>query len=43
MREINHFINGQSFTGATGRFGDVFNPSTGEVQAPKKVSANGPR
>ncbi|QTC90246.1 CoA-acylating methylmalonate-semialdehyde dehydrogenase [Brevundimonas goettingensis] len=33
MREINHFINGTSFTGASGRFSDVFNPNTGEVQA----------
>ena len=32
-REIHHFVNGQSFTGATGRFGDVYNPSTGAVQA----------
>jgi len=33
MREINHFIDGAAFTGASGRFGDVFNPNTGEVQA----------
>jgi malonate-semialdehyde dehydrogenase (acetylating) / methylmalonate-semialdehyde dehydrogenase len=33
MREINHFIDGSSFTGASGRFSDVFNPNTGEVQA----------
>ena len=33
MREINHFIDGQSFTGKTGKFGDVYNPNTGEVQA----------
>ncbi|MBF0665988.1 MAG: CoA-acylating methylmalonate-semialdehyde dehydrogenase [Brevundimonas sp.] len=33
MREINHFIGGASFTGASGRFSDVFNPNTGEVQA----------
>ncbi|MDQ0464549.1 malonate-semialdehyde dehydrogenase (acetylating)/methylmalonate-semialdehyde dehydrogenase [Caulobacter ginsengisoli] len=33
MREIAHFINGSSFTGASGRHGDVFNPNTGEVQA----------
>jgi len=33
MRDIHHFIDGQSFTGASGRFGDVFNPNTGEVQA----------
>jgi len=33
MRDINHFIDGASFTGASGRFGDVMNPNTGEVQA----------
>src|SRR5690606_9821698 len=33
MRDINHFINGSSFTGASGKFGDVFDPNTGEVQA----------
>jgi malonate-semialdehyde dehydrogenase (acetylating)/methylmalonate-semialdehyde dehydrogenase len=33
MREIAHFINGASFTGSSGRYGDVFNPNTGEVQA----------
>jgi len=33
MRDINHFIGGASFTGASGRFGDVFNPTIGEVQA----------
>src|ERR671917_464492 len=33
MRSIDHFINGASFTGASGRFGDVFDPNTGDVQA----------
>ena len=33
MREIPHFIDGAAFTGSSGRFGDVFNPNTGEVQA----------
>ena len=33
MRDINHFIDGAAFTGASGRYGDVFNPNTGEVQA----------
>ncbi len=32
-RTIQHFINGKSFDGTSERFGDVFNPSTGEVQA----------
>ena len=33
MREIGHFIGGQRVNGRSGRFADVFNPSTGEVQA----------
>ncbi len=33
MLDINHFIDGASFTGTSGRFSDVFNPNTGEVQA----------
>ena len=36
MREVHHFINGESVTGTSGRFGDIFDPNTGEVQA--KVS-----
>ncbi len=33
MRDITHFIDGASVAGTSGRFGDVFNPNTGEVQA----------
>ena len=33
MREIGHFIGGKQVKGGSGRFGDVFNPNTGEVQA----------
>ncbi|HYM98183.1 MAG TPA: CoA-acylating methylmalonate-semialdehyde dehydrogenase, partial [Aestuariivirgaceae bacterium] len=33
MREIGHFIGGIEIKGASGRFGDVYNPNTGEVQA----------
>jgi malonate-semialdehyde dehydrogenase (acetylating) / methylmalonate-semialdehyde dehydrogenase len=33
MREIGHIIGGHEVKGASGRFGDVFNPNTGEVQA----------
>ncbi|AAK24245.1 CoA-acylating methylmalonate-semialdehyde dehydrogenase [Caulobacter vibrioides] len=33
MRDIAHFVKGQTLVGASGRFGDVFNPNTGEVQA----------
>ena len=33
MRNLTHFIGGQHIEGASGRFLDVFNPMTGEVQA----------
>jgi len=33
MRTINHFVGGKEVAGNSGRFGDVFNPATGEVQA----------
>ncbi len=33
MRDIQHFVNGQTVVGTSGRFGEVFNPNTGEVQA----------
>ncbi len=31
MREIGHFIGGKHVAGTSGRFGDVFNPASGEV------------
>jgi len=36
MRTIGHFLNGVNVAGTSGRFGDIYNPATGEVQA--KVS-----
>ncbi len=33
MKEFGHFIGGDQVQGTSGRFGDVFNPATGEVQA----------
>ena len=33
MKELHHFIGGAAAVGDSGRFGDVFDPSTGEVQA----------
>ncbi|MBB93907.1 MAG: methylmalonate-semialdehyde dehydrogenase (CoA acylating) [Rhodobacteraceae bacterium] len=33
MEEITHFINGAHVKGTSGRFTEVFNPATGEVQA----------
>jgi malonate-semialdehyde dehydrogenase (acetylating)/methylmalonate-semialdehyde dehydrogenase len=33
MRQIHHFVDGKTLPGTSGRFGDVFDPNTGEVQA----------
>jgi len=33
MRELTHYIGGEHVRGTSGRFADVFNPATGEVQA----------
>ncbi|MEM7767073.1 MAG: CoA-acylating methylmalonate-semialdehyde dehydrogenase [Pseudomonadota bacterium] len=33
MRQVHHFINGQAVEGGSGRFADIYNPNTGEVQA----------
>jgi malonate-semialdehyde dehydrogenase (acetylating)/methylmalonate-semialdehyde dehydrogenase len=33
MQELTHYINGEHVKGTSGRFTDVFNPATGEVQA----------
>ncbi len=33
MQELTHYINGTHVKGGSGRFADVFNPATGEVQA----------
>ncbi|NGX98191.1 MAG: aldehyde dehydrogenase family protein, partial [Candidatus Afipia apatlaquensis] len=33
MRTIGHFIGGREVKGTSGRFADVFEPMTGEVQA----------
>jgi malonate-semialdehyde dehydrogenase (acetylating)/methylmalonate-semialdehyde dehydrogenase len=41
MRDIRHFVNGSSFEGASGRFGNVFNPNTGEIQARVQLATAG--
>src|SRR6476620_8724126 len=33
VKDIGHFIGGKHVKGTSGRFADVFNPNTGEVQA----------
>jgi malonate-semialdehyde dehydrogenase (acetylating)/methylmalonate-semialdehyde dehydrogenase len=32
-RELNHFIGGKAVAGVSGRYGDVYNPATGELAA----------
>ncbi|KAJ54488.1 methylmalonate-semialdehyde dehydrogenase [Actibacterium mucosum KCTC 23349] len=33
MQELTHYVDGELVAGVSGRFADVFNPATGEVQA----------
>ncbi|MEO0448870.1 MAG: aldehyde dehydrogenase family protein, partial [Pseudomonadota bacterium] len=33
MREVSHFIGGERVAGSSERFGDIYNPNIGEVQA----------
>ena len=33
MKELTHYIGGEHVKGTSGRFSDVYNPATGEVQA----------
>ena len=40
VKNIGHFIGGQHVPGTSGRFADVYNPNTGEVQA-RVALANG--
>ncbi|MYE36559.1 MAG: aldehyde dehydrogenase family protein, partial [Rhodobacteraceae bacterium] len=40
MKELFHFINGKRVKGTSGRFGDVFNPATGEIQAKVPFASN---
>jgi len=39
--EIGHFVAGRRVAGTSGRFGDVFNPTTGDVQAKVALAARG--
>jgi len=41
MKELTHFIAGNHVQGTSGRFGDVFNPSLGEVQARVPFASKG--
>ena len=33
MKELSHYITGDYVQGTSGRFADVYNPATGEIQA----------
>jgi malonate-semialdehyde dehydrogenase (acetylating) / methylmalonate-semialdehyde dehydrogenase len=33
LREVHHWVNGQTMRGTSGQLGDVYNPATGRVQA----------
>ena len=33
MREVHHYVNGRGVAGTSGRFGDIYDPNTGKVQA----------
>src|SRR3954470_1594775 len=41
MRDITHFIDGAAVAGTSGRYGDIFNPNTGEVQARVALATKG--
>lgn len=41
MRDIQHFIGGVAVPGGSGRFGEVFDPNTGEVQAKVALASPG--
>ena len=41
MHTIGHWINGRHTAGTSGRFADVFNPATGEVQARVALASKG--
>ena len=33
LRQVHHWVDGHSTPGTSGRFGDVYNPATGHIQA----------
>ncbi len=41
MRDIDHFIDGSTYVGTSGRFSDVMDPNTGEVQARVQLATEG--
>ena len=41
MEELTHWVDGTNMAGSSGRFGDVFNPATGEIQAKVPLASKG--
>ncbi|MBC6438756.1 MAG: CoA-acylating methylmalonate-semialdehyde dehydrogenase [Rhodobacteraceae bacterium] len=41
MEELGHWINGRRVAGTSGRFADIWNPATGEVQAKVALASGG--
>jgi malonate-semialdehyde dehydrogenase (acetylating) / methylmalonate-semialdehyde dehydrogenase len=41
MRQIDHFVDGRALAGSAQRFGDVFDPNTGEIQARVALASEG--
>lgn len=39
MREVKHFVSGEAFAGQSDRFGDIYNPNTGDVQGRVALAA----
>ncbi len=40
MQELTHYLGGEHVKGTSGRFADVYNPATGEVQAKCPLASN---
>jgi len=41
VKEIGHFIGGKRVAGKSGRFGDIYNPNTGELSAKVALASAG--
>ena len=39
MRDIAHFVDGRALAGASGRFGEVYDPNTGEARATRACTS----
>ena len=41
VKTLHHYINGQRVEGSSGRYGDVFNPTSGEITAKVPLASAG--